>query len=169
MAINYTSLPTNKPSSNIQKGCYVGIIEIAEMKSPKDTTKKKYLNLRLGLTTPDGKNVGKVYDILTESEQPTAQFKLGRFITALNLPITGSFELADLVKMVQNKKLLVDICPEKKDGQPTGRDVVDVFSGDIYYDLAEASRKFEGVNLMPADNRINAPDAADAGGEDDPY
>lgn len=168
MPINFNELPGNKPSSNIPKGCYLGTIETAEMKTPKTAGKKPYLNMRLALATAEGKPVGKIFDIIAESEAALAQFKLQRFVTALNLPITGEFELSDLVKMVQNKKLLVDVCPEKKDGQPTGRDVVDVSSADIYYNLAEASRVFNGVTLNLADNnKINAPDAADAG--DDPY
>lgn len=168
MAIDFSKLPGSKPSSNVPKACYIGVIESAEMKAPKnDPTKKKYLNMRLGLSTPDGKSVGKIFDSLFDSDAALAQFKLSRFITALELPITGDFELADLTKMIVNKRLLVDVCPEKKDGQPTGRDTVDVFTGDIYYSLAEASRKLEGVTLNQADNRINAPDAADAG--DDPY
>lgn len=161
--INFNALPGAKPSSNIPKGCYVAVIETAEMKQGKDEAKPKYLNMRFGLSTGTGKTVGKVFDILTESDAAIPQFKLRRFIEALGLPITGGFELKDLVKIIVNKKMLVDICPEKRDGQPTGRDQVDVSSGDIYYSFAEASRKLEGVVASNASNTINAADAEDAG------
>lgn len=169
MAINYTALPGSRPNNIIPKACYLARIEIAEMKTPKQEGKKDYLNLRYALQTPEGKNVGKIYDILSESEQPLMQFKLQRFIQALELPITGVFELKDLVKMVLNKQLLVDVCPERKDGQDTGRNVVDVSAADIYYNIAEASRVLNGVTLPASDNRINAPDAEDAGEEADSY
>jgi len=164
--INFNALPGKKPVTEVQKGCYIATIEAAEMKPVKDASSGKppYLNMRLALADSSGRSYGKVFDIISESEQELARFKLRRFIEALAIPITGNFELRDLPKIIVGKQMLVDIAPEKRDGVLTGYSTVDISSGDIYYNLAEASRKLEGytVNATPADNRINAPDAEDA-------
>jgi hypothetical protein len=92
------------------------------------------------------------------------RYKLLRFITALNLPITGAFELKDLTKIVTGKKMIVDVTiddPKKKDPNSpySAKAVVDVFSGMVYYPLTEASAIF---GIQPT-GEINAPDADDAG------
>lgn len=138
MSINFNALPTEKPAiggSLIPKGQYLAVIEKAEMKQGKDDTKPPYLNLQLDLTDEaSGTKMGKVFHILTESNHPLPMYQLKRIIEALHLPITDNFELKDLVKMVQNKKLLVDIAPEKaEEGKEPTRSVVDVMSGQVFY------------------------------------
>jgi hypothetical protein len=161
--INFNELPGSKPKSGVAKGCYIATIETAEMKQGKDASKPKYLSMRLGLSKADAKPIGKVFDILTESDSEIPRFKLRRFIEALRIPITGDFDLKDLVKIIVGKRMLVDICPEKRDGVLSGYDTVDVSSGDIYYDIAEASRKMEGAIVDPTSGNIAAADAEDAG------
>lgn len=161
MAITFDSLPNTKPSDSITKGTYYATIEIAEMRQPKDPTKPQYLNMLLALKDKNGKTVGKIYDILTESDKTILQYKLAQFIKALKLETTlNIFELADLCKVVKNKELIVDVAPEKKDNQETGRTTVDIFSGSIYYPLSEAKNIFK---TSPTDLEIiDEDDAADA-------
>ena len=186
--INFNSLPTNKPNSLPETGTYYATIDTAEMKQGKDPTKPPYLNISLALRDRQGKSCGKVYDILAESDKELIQYKIARFITALNLTQLGSFELADLVKIIKNKQLIVDIKQEEaKDGYPA-KAVVDVFSGSIYYPMSEASDIFgiapiapkatptvdPVVGVMPFDDddtlNINASDAADVHtAEDDDF
>jgi hypothetical protein len=163
MAISFDSLPTSRPSQTIAKGSYYATIESAEMKQPKDITKPLYLNMLLALKNKEGKSVGKVYDILAESDKELVKFKLARFITALGLNtiLTGTFELADLCKIIKNKELIVDVIPEKQNGEETGRTVVDALSGGIYYPMSEASEIFKTDDANTV-HIINAPDAADA-------
>lgn len=162
MSISFDDLPTSRPTQVIPKGTYYATIESAEMKQPKDITKPLYLNMLLSLRTPEGKAVGRVYDVLAESDKELVKFKLARFITALglNTVLTGSFELSDLCKIIKNKELLVDIIPEKQDGKETGRTVVDALSGGIYYPVSEASEIFKTTPTTV--NLINASDAADS-------
>lgn len=161
MAINFNELPNSNPGGgyNIPKGTYFALIEKAEMRTPKakddGSIGKPYLNLQLSITTPDGKSVGKLFDIISESNHELVRYKLRRFIEALELPITGDFELRDLPKVIINKKFIVDIAPDKQ-----GKAAVDVFSGDIYYSVAEAARIFG--NNAGLTGTINAPDAEDA-------
>ena len=113
MAINMNSLPTEKPSmsSVIPKGCYIAKIVKAEMKTPR-SGKADYFSAECDITDPvSNTGMGKFWINLFESEANLPRYQLARFIRALNLNIQGEFELRDLTKMVNNKKLMVDICP----------------------------------------------------------
>jgi hypothetical protein len=157
MPINFNSLPNSNPGALPEKGTYYATIKKAEMKAAKTAGKPDYLNLQLGLTKPDGKGAGTIFDIIAESENEIARYKIQRFITALQVPITGTFELKDLVKIVQNKQLIVDITiQESKDGYPA-KAIVDVFSGQIYYPMSDAAQLF-GAETSPV---IHADDAED--------
>lgn len=173
MAINFNSLPSNKPTALPANGSYYATIDSAEMKQGHDTTKPPYLNLALSLCDKNGKSCGKIYDILSESDKELVQYKLARFIIALDLANRlgqGQFELADLAKIVKGKRLIVDIKQEPaNNGYPT-KAVVDVFSGNIYYPLSEAATIFGTPAIAekpkveaPVDSTlsINAEDAAD--------
>ena len=179
--INFDALPSNKPSELPEAGTYYATIESAEMKQGKDPTKPPYLNLSLSLKDKTGKGHGRIYDILSESDKELVQYKLARFLIALNLTNLGSFELADLVKVIKNKQLIVDVKQEEaKDGY-AAKAVVDAFKGSIYYPMSDAKTIFgaepmpaapEGVTVVPDDDdlTINASDAADVhAAEDDDF
>ena len=180
--INFNSLPTNKPNLP-ETGTYYATIESAEMKQGKDVTKPPYLNIGLAIRDKNGKACGKVFDILSESDKELVQYKLARFLIALDLAKLGSFELTDLVKIIKNKELIVDIKQEEaKDGYPA-KAVVDVFAGSIYYPMSDAAVIFgKSVPVTPTkatklnvvednaeddDLTINASDAADVHTADD--
>ena len=172
MAINFDSLPIGKPTNLPEPGPYYATIDNAEMKQGFDTTKPPYLNLTMSLKDYTGKSCGKIYDILSESDKELVQYKLARFLIALGLTKLGVFELADLVKVIKNKQLIVDVkIEEAKDGRPA-RAVVDVFSGSIYYPMSDANEIFTNTsaekslenttpNASYDDLIINAEDAAD--------
>jgi hypothetical protein len=168
MSINFNALPSDKPNALPDPGKYFAVIEKAEMKSSTtDPNKPDYLSITFALTNKEGKSCGKIFDILSESDKDLIRYKIQRFITALNIPITGNFELKDLTKIVVGKKLILDVTiddPKKKDPNSpySAKAVVDVFSGMIYYPIAEASAIF-GIQPPTDGGTINAPDAADAG------
>ena len=162
MAINFDALPDSIENSSgkiIPKGTYPASIERAEMKTPKvkegGTQNPDYLNLMLKVTTPSGEVLGNIWDIISESTNNYAQYKLKRFVMALGIKITPglTLELKDLVKIAPNVKLLIDINQDKKD--PT-KNQVDIFSGDIYYHISEASKVLGDENLF-----VDASDAED--------
>lgn len=155
MAINFDALPNSAPLNMPPKGTYYATIDKAEMKAPKDPAKPKYLNMQLALKTQEGKNAGKIFDMLFDSNHEVVRYKLRRFIEALELPIAGAFELSDLCKIVTGKQFIVDITKDEKANPPKA--VVDVFTNQIYYPLSEASAIFGDSAVV-----INAPDAADA-------
>jgi hypothetical protein len=179
--INFNSLPTNKPVNLPETGTYYATIESAEMKQGKDPLKPPYLNICLALRDKHGKSCGKVFDILAESDKELIQYKIARFLIALDLAKLGSFELVDLVKVIKNKQLIVDIKQEEpKDGYPA-KAVVDVFANSIYYPLSDAATIF-GTEVVPKKEEsktklaviddedsleINASDAADVHTADD--
>lgn len=181
--INFNSLPTDKPNNLPETGTYYATIESAEMKQGKDITKPPYLNISLSLRDKYGKSCGKIFDILAESDKELIQYKIARFLIALDLAKLGSFELTDLVKVIKNKQLIVDVKQEEaKDGYPA-KAVVDVFAGNIYYPISEAATIFgttaptqeptstTQIKVVDEDSlEINASDAADVHtAEDDDF
>lgn len=161
MAINFNSLPTEKPAMGaiIPKGQYLATIAKSEMKQGKDSSKPPYLNIEMDITDlPSGTAMGKIWAILTESEQPLPRYQLMRFIKALNLPITGEFDLKDLTKMINGKKLMVDIMPEeRKDGKDVQRSVVDVASGEIFYPETLSTMEETPFSVDPVAMPTNEP------------
>ena len=135
MAISYDALPSTRPSNTLPKGYYKATILNAEMKTSK-TTHNDYLSLTYDLRDANG-NGGKLYDMQFDSEKEFLRYKLGRFLTALNLNLQGSFELKDLCKLVKGKQLIVDVTIEDaKDGNPE-RNVINSFEHEIYYNISE--------------------------------
>lgn len=135
MAINMNSIPTSKPAMNtiIPKGCYIAKIVKADMKQGKDEKKPPYFSAECDITDPaSNTSMGKFWINLYESEAPLCRYQLGRFIKALGLNIQGEFELKDLTKMVNNKSLAVDICPD--DEANPQRSQVDI-SAECFYPL----------------------------------
>lgn len=155
MTIRFDQLPSERPGFTVPKGQYAALIEKAEMKTSKtDPSKPAYLNLTLAISDESGKGMGKVYDILTESDNEYVRYKLKRFIEAMEIPMTGSIELKDIAKIVSGKRTRVDIMMDEKSTSP--RPVVDIFSAEIYYPLTQ-----------PLDAPINASDATDSEDPDD--
>lgn len=139
MAINFNSLPSNRPTNLPPTGTYYAVIESAEMRQGQDPTKPPYLNMCLALKDKSGRAVGKIYDILSESDKELVQYKLARFLMALDLAKLGTFELADLAKLIKNKQLIVDVKQEESQNGYPAKAVVDVFKNMIYYPMSEAS------------------------------
>ena len=157
MAIKFDALPSEKPFSVVQPGNYYAVIESAEMKQGKDTSKPPYLNLKLKLKDKDGKNAGIIFDSLYESEHSLMQYKLKRFLAALGLTFAGTFELKDVQKVCAGKEVIVNTTIEKQEGKQD-RAIVDLFSNEVYYNISAANEVFgEGATGV-----INASDAEDS-------
>lgn len=163
MAINFDSLPSNKPFSVPVPGTYFATIETAEMKQGKDTSKPPYLNLKYKLKTADGKAAGTLFDIITESEHSLMQYKLKRFLIAIGVSFEGEFELKDISKLCVGKEIILDTKIEEGTDGKQDRAVVDLFTNEIYYPISDAKELFgEGVATPDI---INATDAKDSTAE----
>ena len=134
MAINYDALPSTKPQSVLNPGYYMATIVKAEMKKSNNTG-ADYLSLQYDLNNGAGVT-GKLFDIQMESEKEFLRYKLQRFLTALNLNLSGSFELRDLCKLVNGKKFIVDVGVEDN-AQYGKRNTVNSFEHEIYYNINE--------------------------------
>lgn len=144
--INFNELPQDKPvGALIDKGCYVATIVEATMRTPKNGG-AEYLALTYTLKTLDGVEKGKFWDNFFDVDKPIPRYKLQRLLTALGLSSLTSFELSDLTKVVNNKAMLVDITTDEKSDTP--KNVVDVFSGEIYYPVSEKAAK---AGIVPAE------------------
>lgn len=160
MAINFDSLPSDKPFSVPEPGTYYATIESAEMKQGKDTSKPPYLNLKYKLKTVDGKSAGTLFDIMAESEHSLVQYKLKRFLQAIGVSFEGEFELKDIAKLCVGKEIIVDTKIEEGTDGKQDRAVVDVLTNEIYYNISEAKDIFGDVGVVS--EAINASDAKDA-------
>ena len=135
--INFNELPQRKPASILEKGRYTAIITEASMRQGSDPTRPPYLSLTYTLKNAQGVIVGKLYDNLVESEKDLMRYKIARFVTASGLgERLTNFELRDLAKVVINKTFLIDITSEVYNNKE--RNIVDVFSGEIYYPNTDA-------------------------------
>ena len=172
MAINYDALPSSKPQSTLPAGFYMATIVKAEMKKSTNTG-SEYLSLQYDLNNGAGVT-GKLFDLQMESEKEFLRYKLQRFLTALGLNLSGSFELRDLCKLVNGKKFVVDVTVEDN-AQYGKRNTVNSFEHEIYYNINEwasltsantaaPSDPFDVVEDVPAPTDADAPaiNAADA-------
>lgn len=164
MAINFDSLPSDKPFSVPEPGTYFATIESAEMKQGKDSSKPPYLNLKYKLKTVDGKSAGTLFDIMAESEHSLVQYKLKRFLQAIGVSFEGEFELKDIAKLCVGKEIIVDTKIEEGTDGKQDRAVVDVLTNEIYYNISEAKEIFGDVGVVS--ESINASDAKDAAPQD---
>lgn len=180
--INFDQLPQESPNALPTPDLYRARIEEAKM-LPSDG-KPDYLNLKLKLTTKDGKSAGVVYDVIAESDTAVVQYKTARFIRAIGIPLTGSMELRDIAKLAQGKDIGVDINHSKentykgKTYPPKAQ--VDLFSREAYYTAAEFDSVYnalhpESAEIAPefevvddADQPFNAPDGSATNGTSEP-
>lgn len=153
MAINYDALPSSKPSSTVPAGFYKAKIIKAEMKTSK-TSGDAYLSVQYDLRNDNGVT-GKLFDMHFDSEKEFLRYKLQRFLTALNLNLTGSFELKDLCKLINGKELIVDVDVEDN-AQYGKRNTVNSFEHEIYYPISN----WAALTGAPTP-AINASDALD--------
>lgn len=161
MAINYDALPSDKPQNTVPKGYYKATITKAEMKTSKNTG-AVYLSLQYDIDNGAGVK-GKLFDMQFDSEKEFLRYKLQRFLTALKLNLTGSFELKDLCKIVNGKQFVVDVTVEDTDKGP--RNTVNSFEHEIYYSINEwaslTSAQATGLDAVE-DNEVPTPGDADA-------
>lgn len=179
MAINYDALPSTKPQSTIPAGFYQATIVKAEMKKSKNTG-NDYLSIQYDLNNGAGVT-GKLFDMQMESEKEFLRYKLQRFLTALKLNLSGTFELKDLCKLINGKKLVVDVTVEDDDRNGGKRNAINSFEHEIYYAINEWASLTAGTATpvdfvdavedsvpTPTDAdapAINAADALDSGEE----
>lgn len=147
MAINYDSIPDEKPAMNsflIPKGNYKAKVEEAKMIPPKSGG-KEYLQMTAEVYGEDGAPMpGKVWIKLFDSDKALPQYQVKRFTTAIGLELTGNVELSDIAKLVPGREFRVDLIEEERtDGKAPQNSIVDINAGDIFYAVDE-DRKGEG-------------------------
>ena len=105
--INFQELPKTAPNALPAAGVYRYRIVAAQMRQGANYP---YLEVKAEIYHPvSGEKVYTLYDRLFDTPQNLPRYKLGRFIKALELPITGEFYLADLTKMIVGKEIYADL------------------------------------------------------------
>ena len=131
-----TKLPTSAPNNVLPEGKYAFTIDSAEVRETKSDT--KYLSVRMSLFNKEGKKCGTFFDAFYDSSKDIPMYKLGRFVKALKLPITGSFTFADLAKLCPTKQGIIHLEAKMDSYDNTMKNNVKVFGTEIYYTVEEA-------------------------------
>lgn len=143
MAINFDTIPTTNGSgfALVPEGKHRAKVNKAEMRQAFDKTKPDELNLTLECFDKEGNSIGIVFDTLkevgnTDKGTESQLYKVGRFVRACGIELTGSVDLKDIAKLVVGKEVIVDIehntWKEKTTARPS------MFNAEIYYAVSEA-------------------------------
>ena len=152
--INFDNLPKEKPEGTgdfplPRIGFHLATITKAEYKVSENNNEMYALTLKLD----EG---GLVWDNVMLIDKPTPQYKLARLIQACKLPLVGNIDKKDLVKMLPNKRIVVDITTEENTwrGVTKEKPKVEAFKNDIFYPPEEAAA------LVPQEEQADtAPEA----------
>ena len=164
--INFQELPKTAPNALPAAGVYRYRIVAAQMRQGANYP---YLEVKAEIYHPvSGEKVYTLYDRLFDTPQNLPRYKLGRFIKALELPITGEFYLADLTKMIVGKEIYADLGVEKdKNGVYPDRLAVNAFSDLIYYTKKEYAQAIGANDGSEGEDEDMSGDAAAEGGHTD--
>ena len=162
--LNLDTLPQENAFQNPDPGIYVAKVAKAEMVKSKPNAEgvtSEYLKVVIDLLNDAGTTkVGTVFDSQFDSDKPLLQYKIGRFIKACGIPLSGQLELKDLAKIVVGKRLIVDVKIEKSEyqGKQQEKAVVDITTNEAYWHIDELA-KVKGAKNTPQ----NIADIANAG------
>jgi len=139
------------------KGPYYAKITSAEVKNPTDPTKYPYLNITYEIYDFKKEKKGIIFDMLSTSDHPFCQQRLGRFMTALGLAGKEFATYSDICKVIKDRKLGFFITPDTSDyvkqNPDKARMIVDSRDEGIYYSVPEMGP------FMPEIPQINRPTA----------
>jgi len=145
MSINLDAVPDKNPSAPIDEGTYLATVTKTKMSQPNDINKGEYLHVEYSVEGTDGSK-GAFSDNHYDSDSSYLQFKLKRFLTALDLQLTGEIELKDIEKLVQVGSKLVLVVrhstSEWKGVKKTDAEI-DIFGSDCFYPVSDWA-KFKG-------------------------
>lgn len=140
-----------------QKGPYYAKITGAEVKNPTDPSKYPYLNLTYEIYNEKKEKKGLIFDMLSTSDHPFCQQRMGRFITALGLDGKEFGSYNDICKVIKDRKLGFFITSDSSDyvkqNPDKARMIVDSRDEGIYYTTSEIS------TFMPEIGNANIPQA----------
>lgn len=135
MKLNFDQLKTDNPFGLPEAGYHHAVISSAEVKKTK--AGKTYISTKFDLVShPDGKTYKGFEDNhYIESDSDFVEFKWGRFITVLDLNLTGELEANQVVKILPGRKLGVAIRHNEEEykGTKTMKAQVDVFKNGYFH------------------------------------
>jgi len=146
MAINFNALPDNASANLLVEGKHLVKIVKAEMKT--STKGNELLNLQLDVFNDKGNKIGTIFDMLMDSDKPLLQYKLKRFIIGFQIPITGTFELKDLCKIVVGKEAYAELTIQHDERYPD-KTQVDATKNEIYYPLKAVDTMEQALADLP--------------------
>lgn len=107
--IQFNNLPKEKPSqNNVEPGRYTATVFKSEMRTSNNTG-TEYLNVSFKLDKG-----GFVNENYFDSEKQFLQFKLGQLLKACGVTLEGAGTLKDVAKVIQGKKVIVDVVVNDK-------------------------------------------------------
>jgi hypothetical protein len=107
--LNFEKLPQDKPNQNaVAEGRYTATVFKSQMMVSK-TTNAEYLNVSFKID-----NGGFVNENYFDSDKPFLLYKLGRLLKACNVTLNGEGTLKDVSKVIQGKKVIIDVAVNDK-------------------------------------------------------
>lgn len=164
MAINFNTLPDSANQNVLISGKTKVKVKKAEMKQKNDGT-GEYMNVLLEAFNEQGATMGTFFDIISESDKALPQYKLKRFIIGFGLPISGTFELKDLCKIVVGKEAYAELKIDEREGY-AAKTVVDATKDEIYYPI-NATAQTPTAAPMPGDSFEQAEADLPFGGDEE--
>lgn len=111
MGFDFSKMPKERPSGGFDK--LVPGKHKVEVISNEIKTGQNGRYMRLTMKVVDGTN--RIWTNLTESDKPFAQYIVRKFLEATGLTnFEGTFDLDDLAKLVNGRKLIVDVVVNDK-------------------------------------------------------
>jgi len=149
MGINFDQIPDSIGFSLPPEGLYRMHVDKADMKMAYIATDPLELNLTTTLFDEKGKNCGKFFDKFKDNPQEDASkrrtqlYKIGRFVKASGLAITGEILLKDLAKLLPGVEVIIDINHYTNPKTTKTYAQANIFGGGCYYPVSEYAELLE--------------------------
>ena len=161
MPINFDKIPESIGFSIPEPGLYRMHVDSTAMKVAYVATDPLELNITATLYDEHGKNCGKFFDKFRDNPNETAAkrnaqvYKIGRFIKATGLQVTGVATLKDISKIIVGAEVIVDINHYAPENTGKVYAQANLFGGGCYYPVSEYA-KLLGEITAAKDNLATA-------------
>lgn len=134
MAFNFDAPVTKPGAAAVEPGVKTATIEAVELKESK--TGRQYISVKSKL-----EEGGVLYDSFFDGDKPFIQYKMGQFIKAIGLALSGDITLASIAKFIKpGMTFKVDVVADDK-GYPTvdfSKDKLGYYPIDFFDDNSDA-------------------------------
>lgn len=108
MAFNFDEPITKPGGASVEPGVKTATVDAVELKTSK--TGREFISVKSKL-----EEGGTLYDSFFDGDKPFIQYKMGQFVKAIGLTLSGDITLASIAKFIKpGMTFKVDIAPDDK-------------------------------------------------------